>query len=199
MTDPQSDNVPASSPPSQTGKAAKGRAMFDLSSLLIVVISLACAAIVYLRDGQARVWSVLTHDSWIFVEILPRILAGSLIGGFIAYVIPRERVSKTLGSESGWMGLLIGMVFGALLPGGPFTIYPVASALLVAGADAGAIISFVTSWTLIGYARALVWEMPFMGPDFTFWRILICLPLPILAGWLGRTLMRVVPAFAVTK
>ncbi len=173
--------------------------MFDLSSLLIVVISLACAAIVYLRDGQARVWSVLTHDSWIFVEILPRILAGSLIGGFIAYVIPRERVSKTLGSESGWMGLLIGTVFGALVPGGPFTIYPVASALLVAGADAGAIISFVTSWTLLGYARALVWEMPFMGPDFTFWRVMICLPLPILAGWLGRALVRAVPRLAVTK
>lgn len=199
MTDPQSDKAPASSPSPQQKKPRKGHGLFDLSSLLIVFISLACAGIVYLRDGPGRMWSVLTHDSWIFVEILPRILAGSLVGGFIAYVIPRERVSRTLGRESGWAGLLIGTIFGALVPGGPFTIYPVASALLVVGADAGAIISFVTSWTLLGYARALVWEMPFMGPDFTFWRVLICLPLPILAGWLGRALVRAVPAFAVTK
>jgi len=32
-------------------------------------------------------------------------------------------------------GLLIGAAFGAILPGGPFTAYPVASALLTVGAD----------------------------------------------------------------
>ncbi len=44
----------------------------------------------------------------------------------------------------------------------------------------------VVSWTLIGYGRAVAWELPIMGADFTLWRIVISLPLPVLAGALGR-------------
>src|SRR6185437_9848565 len=39
----------------------------------------------------------------------------------------------------------------------------------------------ITSWTLIGYTRALVWELPFFGADFVIWRIVEALPLPIIA------------------
>src|SRR5258708_10409593 len=76
--------------------------------------------------------------------------------------------------------------FGALLRGGPFPASPVASALLTVGADFGATIAMVVSWTLIGYGRAVAWELPIMGTDFTLWRIVISLPLPVLAGALGR-------------
>jgi uncharacterized membrane protein YraQ (UPF0718 family) len=95
-------------------------------------------------------------------------------------------VSRSLGPNSGLKGLLIGTAFGAILPGGPFTAYPVASALLTVGADFGATIAMVVSWTLIGYGRAVAWELPIMGTDFTLWRILISLPLPVLAGAFGR-------------
>ena len=61
-----------------------------------------------------------------------------------------------------------------------------ASALLAVGADFGATIAMVVSWTLIGYGRAVAWELPIMGTDFTLWRIVISLPLPVLAGALGR-------------
>ena len=44
----------------------------------------------------------------------------------------------------------------------------------------------MVSWTLIGYGRAVAWELPIMGVDFTLWRIVISLPLPVLAGALGR-------------
>ena len=58
--------------------------------------------------------------------------------------------------------------------------------LIAVGADFGATIAMVVSWTLIGYGRAVAWEMPIMGADFTLWRIVISLPMPILAGALGR-------------
>jgi len=35
-------------------------------------------------------------------------------------------------------------------------------------------------------ARAVAWELPIMGTDFTLWRILISLPLPLIAGAFGR-------------
>jgi len=72
------------------------------------------------------------------------------------------------------------------MPGGPVTIYPVAAAFLAVGADIGAALAFVTSWTLLGYARALVWELPFFGPDFVLWRMAIAPLFPIIVGLLGR-------------
>lgn len=44
----------------------------------------------------------------------------------------------------------------------------------------------VVSWTLIGYGRVVAWELPIMGTDFVLWRIVISLPVPVLAGALGR-------------
>ena len=58
------------------------------------------------------------------------------------------------------------------------------------GADVGATIAFITSWTMMGFTRALVWEIPFFGLDFTLWRILESIPLPIIAGLLGRLLAK---------
>jgi uncharacterized membrane protein YraQ (UPF0718 family) len=162
------------------------RKQLDWPTIVIAVLVAASAAVVYRRDGAAGVWEILQHDFALFGGILPRVLAGCLLGAFIAEILPHEKVSRSLGPNSGLKGLLIGAAFGAVLPGGPFTAYPVASALLATGADFGATIALVVSWTLIGYGRAIAWELPIMGTEFTVWRIVISLPLPILAGALGR-------------
>lgn len=156
------------------------------STIAIAVLVAVSAALVYRRDGRDGVWEILQHDLGLFGAILPRVLAGCLLGAFIAEILPHEKVSRSLGPKSGLKGLLIGAAFGAILPGGPFTAYPVASALLAVGADFGATIAMVVSWTLVGYGRAVAWELPIMGTDFTLWRVVISLPMPILAGALGR-------------
>jgi uncharacterized membrane protein YraQ (UPF0718 family) len=99
-------------------------------------------------------------------------------------------VARWVGHESGFAGLLIAALFGFILPGGPITIYPVAGAFLLMGADAGAVVAFITCWTLCGYTRALVWELPFFGAHFVLWRIAEALPLPILAGLLARVAVK---------
>lgn len=154
--------------------------------MFIAVLVAVSAALVWRRDGTDGVLEILTHDLSLFSGILPRVLAGCLLGAFISEILPHEKVSRALGPKSGLKGLLIGTAFGAILPGGPFTVYPVGSALLTVGADFGAVIAMVVSWTLIGYGRAVAWEIPIMGTDFTLWRIIISLPLPVLAGALGR-------------
>ena len=156
------------------------------SMIVIAVLVAVSVVLVWRRDGIHGVTEILTNDLWLFGEILPRVLAGCLLGAFIAEILPHEKISRSLGPNSGLKGLLIGTAFGAILPGGPFTVYPVAAALLTVGADFGAAIAMVVSWTLIGYGRAIVWELPILGTDFTLWRIVISLPLPVLAGALGR-------------
>ena len=154
------------------------------------MLAFAAAATVYARDGREHFFTILLGDVSLFGEMLPKVLAGCLIGAFVTLLLPREMVARWVGHESGFIGLLIAAFFGFLLPGGPITIYPVAGAFLIMGADAGAVVAFIVSWTLIGYTRALVWELPFFGADFVIWRILAALPLPIIAGLLARIAVR---------
>jgi uncharacterized membrane protein YraQ (UPF0718 family) len=166
------------------------RSPFDWSAAVIAALAITAGATVYLRDGRERFLAILTDDVGLFGEMLPRVLAGCLMGAFVTLLLPREAVARWVGAESGITGILIASAVGAILPGGPFTIYPVAGALLAAGADAGAACAFVISWTLLGYARAIVWELPFFGLDFVTWRILFSIPLPIIAGLAARALWR---------
>jgi len=166
------------------------RRAFDWSTAIIAAMALTAAATVYVRDGREHFFAILFGDVTLFAEMLPKVLAGCLIGAFVTLLLPRELVARWVGHESGFPGLLIAAFFGFLLPGGPITIYPVAGAFLVMGADAGAVVAFIVSWTLIGYTRALVWELPFFGSDFVLWRIVQALPLPIIAGLLARIAVR---------
>jgi uncharacterized membrane protein YraQ (UPF0718 family) len=175
-------------PTPPVGFKRRKRKPFDISMAGISLLMAAAAAVVFFRDGQDRFLQIFYGDVSLFGGMLIKVLAGCLIGAFIARLLPRELVARWVGEESGFTGLLIATVVGAIMPGGPVTIYPIASAFVMVGADVGATIAFITSWTLIGYTRALVWEIPLLGVDFTIWRTVVSLPLPILAGMLGRFL-----------
>jgi uncharacterized membrane protein YraQ (UPF0718 family) len=167
---------------------------FEWSTAVIAAISLGAAIAVYLRDGAERFIAILSSDLWLFIGMLPKMAAGSLIAAFVTRLLPREVVARVVGGESGFTGLLIAMVMGAVLPGGPLTIYPVAGAFLLLGADVGTAVAFITAWNLLGYNRALIWELPFFGPEFVGWRVVIASPLPILAGLTARTAARAIAA-----
>ncbi len=162
------------------------RPTFDWSTLIITVLVGVAATTVYLRQGPERFLAILIEDAYLCLDMMPKVLAGCLLGGFATFLMPRELVVRWVGAESGLAGILIATVLGIIFPGGPFTIYPVAGALLAVGADVGAVVAFVTSWTLLGYTRVIVWEVPFFGLDFVTWRMILSLPFPLIAGVAAR-------------
>jgi uncharacterized membrane protein YraQ (UPF0718 family) len=170
--------------------ASPKRKLFDTSTFVVLALALVGVAVVFAREGLAGVGHVLLEDVWLYLEILPKVLAGCLIGALVTILLPREVVTRWVGGDSGLRGLLIATLIGAVLPGGPFTIYPLAATFFLIGAGVGPVIAFVTSWTLLGFNRAIVWEIPFFGVDFVLWRMLASLPLPILAGFLGSLFAR---------
>lgn len=164
------------------------RKPFDWSTIFIATVVCSAGVAVYFRDGEAKFLEILTSDFELFLEILPKVLAACLIAAFVAVLMPREVVLRWVGAESGFMGLVVATIAGVICPGGPITIFPIAAAFIAIGADVGATVAFVTSWTLLGYARALVWELPFFGPEFVIWRSIAAIPLPIIAGFTARLL-----------
>ena len=167
---------------------------FEWSTAIIAAISFGAGLTVFLRDGTEKFLAIFANDVWLFTSMLPKMAAGCLIAAFVTRLLPREVVARVVGRESGLAGLLIAMVMGAVLPGGPMTIYPVAGAFLLLGADVGTAVAFITAWNLLGYNRALIWEVPFFGPEFVGWRVVMALPLPLIAGLTARLAGRAIAA-----
>ena len=69
--------------------------------------------------------------------------------------------------------------------------FPIAAGLGVAGADLGAMIAFISGWSLLGLNRTLIWEFSFLPADLVWTRYLLSLPVPILLGLAVRTFLQV--------
>ncbi len=168
--------------------ARRKRRAIDWPTAVLIVIVASSASYVYWRDGATKFIEVVWSDTDLFLSMLPKVLAGCLTAAFLTILLPRETISRWLGAESGLKGILLATFAGIIFPGGPFTIFPIAGAFVVMGADIAAAVTLITSWTLLGLNRIVTWEMPFLGFDFVAWRWLAALPLPIFAGLCVRAI-----------
>jgi uncharacterized membrane protein YraQ (UPF0718 family) len=114
--------------------------------------------------------------------IAPRLPFALVAAVCLGRLLPPELVSGWIGAGSGLPGVLIASALGAALPGGPMLAFPLAIALLRAGAGPEALVALITAWSLIAVNRTLLFELPLLGARFAGWRLLLCTPLPVLAG-----------------
>lgn len=156
-----------------------------------VVAAIVLYAVVYLKN-PANIKIAL--DSTLYQLFSPKqgfvylIIASFFISSMLVLILPKELISSWLGQESGIRGISIGTALGAITPGGPFLTFPILVAFWKAGTGIGPIIAYLTSWSLLGVQRILVWEMPFLGPKFVAVRIAVSLIIPFILGLLGQTL-----------
>lgn len=162
--------------------------MFDWSFAVVAGLSGFAFLYVWSSEGSGVVHDILAEDILLFAEILPKVFAGTLIGALIQILVPRATIVRWLGSGSGWTGLLIATLAGVLIPAGPFTVFPIAASLLLAGADRGTAVAFISGWLLLGLNRALIWEMPFFGTDIVLLRSALSVWMPFAVGWAIRRL-----------
>jgi len=158
------------------------------SLLVIAAISAAAGIALWRRDGGAAVGHALVHAWDLFLFIVPSLLAGLLLAAALRQLMSPGALGRWMGADSGWMGLLVATIAGSLTPGGPMAAFPLVLVLAGAGADRGALVAYIMSWTLNGFQRVLVYELPLLGPNFAIMRVLITLPMPLLAGWVARRL-----------
>lgn len=114
--------------------------------------------------------------------VLPRMTAALLISGFIQVLVPHDLVKRWLGKSAGLKGIFVATGVGALTPGGPMLAFPLVIVLRNAGASTASLITFLTSWSTLGFHRVLMWELPLLGTNFATVRYLASIPLPFVAG-----------------
>jgi hypothetical protein len=169
-------------------KASLASQILGVPFWIFAVVAVAGGVITWHWKGQATVEQAILGDVDLFVFLVPRMLGGMILAGLVQVVLPPEIVAKWVGAESGFRGLVIASVVGALTPGGPMTSFPIVVAFYMSGADRGALVAYLTAWSLLGFQRLLVWELPLLGPDITFYRVLAVFWMPVLAGYIARQL-----------
>jgi uncharacterized membrane protein YraQ (UPF0718 family) len=102
-------------------------------------------------------------------------------------------VSRWLGAESGFTGIVIASVCGIFVPAGGVIAFPLALAMLKVGVGVPQLIAFLTSWEVFAVHRVLAFELPMMGANFVAIRITASFLMPPLAGLAAAGLMTVLP------
>ena len=117
----------------------------------------------------------------ISLETLPLIILAFIIAGLVQVMLPKDLLSRWVGMESGFRGILIGTIAGGFTPGGPYTSLPIVAALIKSGASSATLVAFLTSWSLWAVAR-LPMEVGILGWKFTALRVASTFFFPPIAG-----------------
>ncbi len=153
------------------------KAKRDLLPILIAFVALILAGLAWQRGGLELMWAGLLSGLSLLLKNTPLLFAAFLTAGLIQALVKREMVEQGLGSESGWRGLLLACIGGALIPGGPYAYYPIAGALLQTGAGLGVLVAFVMAKNLWSISR-LPMEFSLLGPRLTLIRFAITFIFP---------------------
>jgi len=112
---------------------------------------------------------------------LPLLLVAFLMAGFVEALVPATAIQRWLGAGAGLKGIVIGSIAGGILPFGPYVVFPMAAAILRAGAGDATIIAFTTGWMMWNSSK-FAYEAATLGPAFTWRRMGLFLVFPPLAG-----------------
>lgn len=104
-----------------------------------------------------------------FENILPQFLGIIVLVGILLAVFDADFISKTIGAESGWLGVFASGIIGSitLIPG--FIAFPTAAMLLDNGAGYMQIGAFVSTLMMVGVVTIPV-EIKYFGKRLTLLR-----------------------------
>lgn len=147
----------------------------------LALVTLGLAGLAWQQGGMTLALAGLLQGGKILLGVVPLLAAAFLIAGLIQALVTKEMVTRWLGAETGWRGIALAAVGGALIPGGPYVYYPIAAVLLQTGAGLGVLVTFVTAKNLWSFSR-LPLEFALLGPRLTWIRFVITLVIPPLMG-----------------
>ena len=134
----------------------------------LYVIALAALGVSFFKSKEKTILAL--KKAWkSFENILPQFLSILIIIGVMLAILTPEQISKVLGSESGWYGVLIAAVIGSITLVPAFVAFPLAAALLRSGAGYMQIAAFVSTLMMVGIVTMPI-EIKYFGKKATIVR-----------------------------
>lgn len=139
-----------------------------MSNYILYGITILLLAISYYKDKKKT--KMALKKAWkAFENILPEFLTVIMFVGVLLAVLNPQVISKIIGNNSGWFGVIIAAIVGAitLIPG--FVAFPTAAMLLQNGAGYMQIGAFVSTLMMVGIVTMPV-ETKYFGKKLTILR-----------------------------
>ena len=155
-----------------------------IPTIILGVIAIILLFIGYQRGGGEHI-AGLKSAGTLLIQIIPLLILAFVVAGMAQTLISEEMISRWIGAESGFRGILIGSAMGALAPGGPFISLPIAAGFLRMGASIGTLVAFLTGWSLLGINRIPL-EIGILGWKFTLIRLACTFFFPPIAGLIAN-------------
>ncbi len=149
-----------------------------MSTYILYGVSIIFLTLSFLKDKKKT--KMALKKAWkAFENILPEFLVVILLVGVLLAILDAEAISKIIGSDSGWLGVILGAVVGAitLIPG--FVAFPTAAMLLQSGAGYMQIGAWSTTKTPM-----LLFEITSLGAKFAITRLLVDIPRIIIIAYI---------------
>jgi len=157
-----------------------------IPTIIMGVLAIALLYIGYQKGGGEHIVGLKSAGN-LLVQIIPLLIFAFIVAGMIPILIPQEMISRWVGVESGFRGILVGSIMGSLSPGGPFVSMPIAAGLLRTGASIGTMVAFITAWSLLAASR-LPLEIGLLGWKFALIRLACVFFFPPVAGLIANRL-----------
>ena len=154
----------------------------------MLLVFAAVLAVLAARRGRPVLNASAREGVLDFFKLMPRIMLGVIGAGYIAAAMPNDLVGRWLGADSGMTGVVLAVIGGALTPGGPVVGFSIGAAALKGGAGAPQVIAYTTAWALFAIQRVISYEVIAMPAKVVWLRVLVSIPVPVLAA-LGATLL----------
>lgn len=106
-----------------------------------------------------------------------------LLMGLIEVWIPKDKIQKWLGKDSGIKGGLISIALGTLPTGPLYVAFPMTASLLHSGASVNNMVLFLGSWAALKIPQLMI-EIKFLGLSFTLLRFSLTLVALIIMGFI---------------
>jgi uncharacterized membrane protein YraQ (UPF0718 family) len=160
----------------------------DATALILAAVAAILLAIAAWRGRDLPLAGLLAAGRTLWRN-LPILLLGFVIAGLVQVLVPKELISRWLGVQAGVRGVLTACLVGGLVPGAPYAVFPLVAAFYRAGAGLGAVVGFVSAWSLWSVSRLPV-EMALIDPKAALVRYGITLVVPPIAGLVANAAAR---------
>lgn len=139
-----------------------------MDSYIFYGLAISLLILSFIKDKKKTKMAI--KKAWkAFENILPEFLVVIILVGFLLAILNPETISKIIGAESGWFGVILAGIIGSvtLIPG--FVAFPTAAILLENGAGYMQIATFVSTLMMVGIVTLPV-EIKYFGKKISIMR-----------------------------
>jgi uncharacterized membrane protein YraQ (UPF0718 family) len=136
--------------------------------VILYLLAIALTVISFIKSPKKTKLGL--QKGWIaFKKILPILIPLFIIVGVLLSVITPEIIKSVLGDDSGFLGIILGVLIGSVTFMPPFVAYPLGAELIAQGAGYSQIAGFIASVMAVGFVY-IPTEIKYFGTKSTILR-----------------------------